>query len=246
MSDKIKLETTKRGAAALFLATLGAAAYLYGIYGSVTWIKCTVATGSCALILAVWALFIDRRNAKRAGRLTFFLILGLLFSILGDRFMSIRGDDATLFLAAIGSFFLAHLSFLIGFLSKRASFRRFVAATAILTAGLAPYFALRLAPAIPNAPLLVAASAYLAISILSLSGAFALDFRPLSRAVATIGVASIVFSDILIAEEAFRGETRLAFLIIPTYLATHLLLTLAVMLESVVGRSTDSPKSGED
>ncbi len=231
MPEKIENRTLKRGATAIFLAALGAAAYFYGIYGSTTWPKSTVATGSCALILAVWALFIDRRAA---GRLTFFLILGLLFSILGDRFMSIRGSDATLFLAAIGSFFLAHSSFLLGFLSKRASFKRFVGAAAVLTAGLAPYFALRLAPAIPSAPLLAAATAYLTISILSLSGAFALDFRPLSRAVATVGVASILFSDILIAEEAFCGEIGFAFLIIPTYLATHLLLTFAVLLESLI------------
>ena len=192
-----------------------------------SWAHNTCATLSCFMTL--WLFTVIRKYS--APRMVFLLMIGLLFSILGDWLMNIRGPNEKLFIFAIASFFTAHLSFLVGF-SINGKWNRWSACVAlVLLAVYLPYYFLRISPEVNSLPLKAAVLGYLLVSVFSLTATTVVRFNRIVRAVAILGICMIVFSDTLIAELVFVGNNKWEGLIIPTYVLTHLLLTIAIVLD---------------
>ena len=130
--------------------------------------------GVCALILI--AFF-----GRRMRRDIWYVVAAFGFSMIGDTFLSTRGDDEMMFVYGIGGFFLAHLGYL-GYALVNGKVNR--PALLILGAGYVPFFIWSLNPAIDDGVLSGAVLVYLLISVLVLAdlwGNTPLSSRALAR-----------------------------------------------------------------
>ena len=179
-------------------------------------------SASCAII--VW--FMMRQST---GHGKWYLIAALLISIGGDWFMShIRGVPVR-FIYGVCLFLVAHLGF-IGICLKNGRINRYVLFP-LLTAYLI-FFFVALRPAISHPVEFIAILAYLIISCFSFAFATGLRLTFPTKLIFSFGIALLVFSDTLIAMKNFVGHKDFAFLILPTYFASHIVITLAIMSEN--------------
>ena len=166
-------------------------------------------TGSCALISAFYAPL---------------LCAALTAAVVGDWLMAHKGSNELMYAGGIGGFFVSHLLL---YLYARTIIPEGAVLPAPVGAALIAcivYLVLRVLPKVPR--LLAAPVAlYTVISILSLGAAV-----KTGHALYALGVASLLFSDIMIAENDFVGNRQAGILILPTYYLSHLLMTLSVML----------------
>ncbi|MDH5373259.1 MAG: lysoplasmalogenase [Acidimicrobiia bacterium] len=177
--------------------------------------------GACALILIVFY----RRHLDRIR--DFWWVVGAFaFSMVGDAFLSNKGDDEMMFVYGIGGFFLAHIGYL-GFPLLNGRVHR--VALIALYAGYIPFYFWSLRPAIDDAVLSVAVLIYLLISCLVLAAAFGLRLRGLPRRAYIAGIALIVISDTFIAFNEFLDFTTFNELILPTYYLAHITITAALI-----------------
>ncbi len=181
-------------------------------------------SASCAGIL--W-LFPD----KTIGRSVLWIIAALLVSIGGDWFMSHIGNIPVRFIYGICLFFVAHMGFLY-FCLKNGHVDWQVLLTVL--AGYLVFFFVMLFPAIAQTPLLIAVLMYLLISCFTLSAAVGSTLPGKTRWGFTLGIALLVFSDTIIALKVFAGHHELDFLILPTYFASHIMITFALMRKAAV------------
>ena len=98
-----------------------------------------------------------------------------------------------------------------------------LAAAVALLIGYALYFVLRVYPRI-DAPTTAAITVYALLSIAGLYCAFSLNAPMPEKILYILGIASILFSDTMIAESLFLRQKWAGPLILPTYYLCHILL----------------------
>ncbi len=187
--------------------------------------------GSCALILIVF--FWNQRMRDH-----WWVVAAFAFSMIGDAFLSNKGDDEMMFVYGIGGFFLAHLGYL-GFPLVNGRINRI--ALAVLYAGYIPFYIWSLRPAIDDTVLSVAVLIYLLISCLVLAAAIGLRTPGWLRRSYIAGVALIVISDTFIAFNEFLDFTTFNELILPTYYLAHITITAGLIHR---GSQEVSPDAG--
>ena len=174
---------------------------------------------SCAAIL--WLM-----SGREVRRTIWWVIAALLVSSVADWFMMNSGKVQMYFLYGVCLFFVTHVGFFV-FCLKNGRIDRWLLLP-VLTGYLA-FFFLVLRPAISEPVLLAAVLAYLLISCFSLSAAAGLRLSAMTRWCFTAGIALLVFSDTIIALKDFAGYNELGFLILPTYFASHIMVTMALI-----------------
>jgi len=176
---------------------------------------------SCAVIL--WLT-----SGQELRRTIWWIIAALLVSCVADWFMMRSGRVPAYFLYGVCLFFVAHVGFLV-FCLKNGRVDRWL--LLLVLTGYFAFFFLVLRPAISDPVMLAAVLAYTIISCFSLAAAVGLRLSAMARWCFTTGIALIVFSDTIIALKDFTGYKALGFLILPTYFACHIMITLALMNE---------------
>jgi len=173
--------------------------------------------GTCALIL----LFAIRDRAMVMP-----VVAAFVFSMIGDAFLSTKGDSENRFVLGIAGFFVAHLGYL-SFALLHGTLSGWI--LALLLAGYLAYYVLKLKPAI-DAPLLSAAALlYLLISCLALAAAAGLTLPPAVKALYVAGIALIVISDTFISFDEFLNDKTFSPWILPTYYLAQLCITAALL-----------------
>lgn len=168
------------------------------------------------------------------------LAAALIVSAIGDYFMAHKGNNQVMYLLGIAGFFLAHAVFIahavlevLGsahaalFLGKNIQIppvRAGLIIGAILLAGYLPYLLLRVIRKVPKL-LQIPVVLYTLISVTGLACAAATGDM-----VYALGIASILFSDTMIAECDFVGNRCAGKLIMPTYYLCHILVALSAMI----------------
>ncbi|MDP4152898.1 MAG: lysoplasmalogenase family protein [Bacillota bacterium] len=181
----------------------------------------TLATLTCAAVLL---LFGGLQVLQKGWAVP----LALAVSVVGDYFLSTRHGIPNTFIKGIACFFVAHALFTTFFiLNGRHGVIRWAALGVGLAGGLIYYF-VRLLPHISAAPMRVAVLLYLVISFCSLAFALDLNAPLIPLAIIVLGVMTLLFSDTLIAEQVFAGRAG-KLPIIPTYLASHMLITVGTL-----------------
>ncbi|MDR1962966.1 MAG: lysoplasmalogenase [Planctomycetaceae bacterium] len=173
----------------------------------------------CSIILL---LFSDKRIRKDIG----LIISAFLFSIGGDWMLSHRQGLSIRFVGGIALFFFAHLGYLTFCLRNGKINQRFLG---IVLTGYFLFFFIFLRHGISDTILLVAVFVYMIVSCFSLAAAFGLALSTVSAWLFFAGIASLVFSDTIIACREFLGQHRYTFLIRPTYNASQILITVALL-----------------
>ena len=177
--------------------------------------------GTCALILIAF----HRRHPARVR--DFWWVVGaFVFSMIGDAFLSNKGDDEMLFVYGIAGFFFAHLGYL-GFPLLNGSIHR--VALAVLYAAYIPFYIWSLRPAIDDAVLSIAVLIYLLVSCLVLAAALGLRIALWPKRAFVFGIALIVISDTFIAFNEFLDFTTFNELILPTYYLAHISITAGLI-----------------
>ena len=239
-----KINFGARVVAAILLLLIPLAATIYGATPTHCWVslfgesggflngfaKNCAATGSCAAILLLLGLL--NPQFLKTGSM---MILGLVFSMIGNWFMK-QGN----LIGGIGFFGLAHLCFMTFFLLN-GKFNKFgVAALVIFAAAYTPYLIFCIKPGLEAAAeqrghgsslLFAAVVFYLTVSIFSVVSTFMFNTKCWIRLLAILGISCILFSDTVIAERIFCGRDKLWILMMPTYLATHFLITAAAVFD---------------
>lgn len=182
--------------------------------------------GLCGLIL--WVV-----HRRRTEKDYWWVVLAFGFSMVGDSFLSNRGDDTMLFIYGIGGFFIAHLGYL-GF--ARATGSVHWGALGILVAVYVPFYIWSLNPAIDAQVLSIAVLVYLLISVLVLATAIGSRLDRLPRMAYIAGIALIVISDTFIAFNEFLGWTSWGDWVLPTYYAAHIVITAGLIRRAVGDR----------
>ncbi len=186
-------------------------------------------TGSCLLILAVLS-----RKRLMLDSDVWYVLVAFVFSIIGDWFMSHKGSSFLMFSSGVGAFFLAHVGFL-AFALKNGRIKKVF--TAVLLAVYLVFYIFWLYPAIESTLLMVSVLLYLLISCISLGAALGISTSPVVRQWYSIGIALLFFSDTIIAFREFAALPQLSFLILPTYFASHIFLTLAIISKTVISNN---------
>lgn len=164
-----------------------------------------------------------------SGNLRILLAVGLFVSVIADWFLAHQSGHSNYFLYGVGGFFIAHC-FFGGYALCRYSFGipQLVIA-AVLLAAYCIYLGVRVMPGV-EAGLKVPITAYMLISIVSLYLAMSSNMPVFEKILYTAGIVSILFSDTMIAENEFVGNTGAAKLVHPTYYLCHWLLALSALL----------------
>lgn len=157
---------------------------------------------------------------------TWYIILAFVLSIIGDAFLSNKGDSFLMFAVGIGFYFLAHAGYLV-YALKNGSMNK-IFTTIILIVYLVFFFFV-LWPAINDPVLLTSVLLYLLISCLSVGASIDLKFASLIKWSYFTGIALILLSDTIISFKEFTTYQELNFLILPTYYAAHMLITFALV-----------------
>lgn len=186
--------------------------------------------GTCALILIAFY-----RNDLNRIRDFWWVVAAFAFSMIGDAFLSNKGDDEMMFVYGIGGFFLAHIGYL-GFPLLNGKVHR--VALFVLYAGYIPFYILSLRPAIDDAVLSVAVLVYLLISCLVLAASFGLRIAGWPRRAYIAGIVLIVISDTFISFDEFLDFMTFNELILPTYYLAHITITAGLISR---GLEADAP-----
>jgi len=161
------------------------------------------------------------------GRLL--LAAGLFVSVVADWFLNHQSGHSERFLYGVIGFFVAHCLF-VAYAALRYSFSpAALIAAAVLLIGFGAYMLFRALPNI-EAGLKLPITAYMLVSMLSLYAAFSMSAPVAEKVLYIVGIAAIVFSDTMIAENIFLGVKPAAKLVHPTYFACHWLITLSALL----------------
>lgn len=160
------------------------------------------------------------------------LSLGLCFSAAGDWFLHHeRGRDA-FFLCGVAGFFLGHCCFAAHSVVSGGFSLTSLPVFAVLFCGVAVFLLRRVWRGI-DPVLRTAVVMYAGISCFSLASALFSGFSALPRAVFSLGIAMILFSDCIIALSRFGHVKKIGALIMPTYFACHIFVSAACILEAV-------------
>lgn len=147
----------------------------------------------------------------------------LFVSFIGDWFMSHKGSNEMLYLCGIAGFFIAHALFIVHARSRASFSKTALICGLLLVACIGAYMVSRL-PKFPSM-LRIPAVLYALISIAGFSYAISTG-----NILYAIGIASLLFSDLMIAESDFIGNPNTHALILPTYYLSHILVALSAMI----------------
>ncbi len=149
---------------------------------------------------------------------------GLLVSVAGDYLLAHQRGKSGRFIAGVAAFGAAHVIFM-AYALCRFQFRPLAFGFAMALAGLyAVYLVRRVLPGQPGA-MKAALSSYALVSLAGLFCALcAGEATALAGRLYALSIASIVFSDTMIAEAEFAGNKRARKSILPTYYLCHILL----------------------
>ncbi|MBM7060421.1 lysoplasmalogenase [Pseudomonas sp. UL073] len=177
----------------LILAVLGAGAFLYGVANGLPWL-CLLSKPLPVIALLLWLRSAPADSYRR------WLSIGLLLSLAGDMLLQWPAD---LFVFGLGAFLLAHLAYMVAYLSDN----RRLAPLALLPAALAGATTFSLLVSAGLGPLLIPVTLYaLTISAmlwraLARIGTPGISAR--SAWLAAVGAALFVLSDSLIGINRF-------------------------------------------
>lgn len=148
----------------------------------------------------------------------------LAVSAVGDYFMCHKGNREILYVLGIAGFFLGHVVFILYASLRAVSVTAGLIVGAVLAVGFLPYLFLRVLNKVPQL-LKIPVVLYTLISITGLAFAAATG-----DALYIVGVASLLFSDTMIAESDFVGNPATGRLIMPTYYLCHILVALSALI----------------
>ena len=182
---------------------------------------------SCGII-CVLAYLISPEN----NQALWFLTAAFIFSIMGDLFLKKRTTNFV-FIMGIFFFLLAHIGYSIFCLTKIKFSWLFFAV--VVTPYLILYFTMFLPSdrARNNGILAFIVFLYIVMSCLTFSASIDSKSCSISSWVFTVGIASLLVSDTLIAARDFMQYRKFAFLIMPLYYLCHILLALSVTLKQI-------------
>ncbi len=180
----------------------------------------TQVTTACVLILLVWG----QAASSLKG---WALLTGLILSIAGDFLLSYRKNRQTWYAGGIGCFFGAHIMFLMFSLFHGIHLPGALIFFTLITIVCLVYFMLSLRPALSSVGFSALVLLYILVSAASFAFAISLQGSWIIRISFTLAIGLILISDILISQTDFLNNKKHAQLIIPTYLAAHLLITIA-------------------
>lgn len=187
-----------------------------------------------ATTLLCLAIVLTASIARQRIAYSWWIVAAFALSFAGDYVLGHWGGCFAGFVSGVGLFLLAHLGYLT-YCLRQGRLCRWLLVLLLLTFG--TYFIVFLRPAIADDLTRYAVLAYILVSCLSLSAAAGLQLTaPPSRILFIAGIASLLFSDLLIAQKRFLHDGTLYALMMPTYFASQLLITTAI-----IRRSTISP-----
>ena len=164
------------------------------------------------------------------GNTRLLLAAGLFASVIADWFLCHQAGRSSFFLCGVAGFFIAHCLFC-GYAAAEYSFGLWpVALAGALLAGYCAYMFARVMPGVAGG-LKLPVFAYMLASIASMYLAMASGMPAPQKALYTAGIAAILFSDTMIAENIFVGVKRAGRLVHPTYYACHWLLALSALIK---------------
>jgi uncharacterized membrane protein YhhN len=168
------------------------------------------------------------------------ILIAYLCSVVGDWFMAHsdgkNGDK--MLLGGIGGFFCAHACFLVYSVlraERTALLVPWILLAAALTVGYVLFLVRALYPAVPDPALRAGIGAYTGISLAVMSVSLHSGAPAVPKLLFCIGIALILFSDTLIAEERFLGRKTCGRLVCPTYFACHILVAASAVAEGALG-----------
>lgn len=181
---------------------------------------------ACAVLMLLYRLAFGARHVG-------WLLAAMVWSMVGDYFLSSRNGHPEYFVYGIGAFLVAHLGYL-GFALKNGRISRL--ALGLLLLGYLPFFGFYLHPAITDSAVRYAALAYLLVSCVSMAAAFGLRLDLLPKAAYVAGIGLVLFSDTIIAWSEFLRYRQWNALILPTYYLAHMSVALALFWRETPSR----------
>ncbi len=163
------------------------------------------------------------------SRTRMLLAAGLFVSVVADWFLAHQGGRPNFFLYGVAGFLVAHCLFG-GYAAFRYSFGmpQLIVICALLAA-YCLYLGIRVMPGVADG-LKVPITAYMLVSIASLYLAVSMNASAFEKVLYAAGIASILFSDTMIAENIFVGVKPAAKLVHPTYYLCHWLIALSALI----------------
>lgn len=183
------------------------------------WLRSGVTLSCLALVISVWVLRSRQRDL-------FSIMLAFAFSIAGDSVLGRYSAQPMGFLAGVILFLLAHLAYIKYCLVHGSPCRPVMW---LLMAVFLGYYVFCLLPVVHPWPLSVAVLAYIFISILSLSSAWGMRGQSFGKWLFVVGIAFLLFSDLLISLNTFMGISGFRRMIMPTYFASQIFVTASVL-----------------
>lgn len=171
-------------------------------------------TFSCIPIVVYYGMK-EKRYAS-----TVIISLAFIFSIAGDWVLKIY------FVYGIALFFIAHIWYIIYSLRNGKINKRLLL---IISALALVYYIVFLMPAISDKVMNGAVLIYILISCLSVAAAKDLNAGYVTKELYFNGICCLIFSDILISMNKFLYIDIFYFLMLPTYYASQILVTAAIM-----------------
>lgn len=159
------------------------------------------------------------------------IVAAFALSFGGDYVLGHWGGGFTGFVCGVGLFLLAHLGY-VGYSLRMGRMPWLL--FAVLAFAFGAYYVVLLRPAIGDVVTRIAVVAYILVSCLSMAAAVGIgrgkpDVGTLSRVLYIIGIGSLLFSDLLIAQKRFLHDGTLYVLMMPTYFASQLLVAASVI-----------------
>lgn len=154
---------------------------------------------------------------------------GLFVSIAADWFLAHQKGHPERFLYGVVGFFIAHCLFGAHALMRFAFNMPAVIVAAALLVCYIIYMARRVLHRVDKA-LRVPVVMYMLVSLGSLYAAMSMAAAGAEKALYIAGIASILFSDTMIAENEFVGVKAAGRLVLPTYYLCHVLIALSIMI----------------
>lgn len=190
-------------------------------------LKCALGNyilSACTTLLCALAAALSAAGAPR-----WVIAAGFLASVTGDWFLAHQRPGGNRFLYGVIFFFIAHCLF-----SASAAMRfcfnvPALAVAAVLATGYGLYMYIRILPRV-DAGLRLPLVMYMLVSIVSLWCAMSMTGRAQVRLVYTAGIAAIIFSDTMIAENVYMESGLAGRLVHPTYYFCHLMVALSALL----------------
>ena len=159
------------------------------------------------------------------------LLVAYACSIVGDFFMAHKGMRDLWYIAGIAGFLLAHLCFIWYASNRFAGTMRIYLAGAALALMLGWYLIQRVLPKVEGMPMKAAVALYSLVSVVSVVFAAGLQGNnAFETLLYVLGIALIAFSDSMIAETDFVGNSECSAYIMPTYYLCHILVAASVVV----------------